>query len=333
MLVRIKHKVSPVAMSEQRHDGKVVLWVIRGDEDYGVGRATVGMAAALTKSDCRVVFATVEYGTLSGQLSALGYRVITLDDTGSSPPKDPKSFWGNVARHISHQLGLRRAIQRCADDCQCDWVHVRHNDLLPLAAMAGLARKVPIAWHIPNTINAKLPFGLQAILLQILCKLIGVFPLANSQHTADSLGSKLVGVEILRVGVDSSLYAPDAVAEPPQFSVPATVDGPPIFGILAEPFGLSIVEAMLMQKPVLAYNLGGPSETVVDGQTGWHIDNPSVEACEAGLVRALRDRAVWHEMGQLGRARALREYTTEVVAGEYLRIVDAKRRSLLQQLS
>lgn len=151
-------------MAKQRHDRRTVLWVIRGDEDYGVGRATVGMAAALTKRSCRVVFASVEDGTLSRQLSELGYTVRTLDYTGSSPPKDPNSFWSNVARQIRHQLGLRRAVQKYADDCQCDWVHVRHNDLLPLAAMAGLRRKVPIAWHIPNTINAKLPFGLQALL-------------------------------------------------------------------------------------------------------------------------------------------------------------------------
>ncbi len=37
----------------------------------------------------------------------------------------------------------------------------------------------------------------------------------------------------------------------------------------AEPFGRVAVEAQAMEKPILASNIGGSNETIIDGQTGF----------------------------------------------------------------
>jgi glycosyltransferase involved in cell wall biosynthesis len=89
----------------------------------------------------------------------------------------------------------------------------------------------------------------------------------------------------------------------------------------AEPFGLTVVEAMLMGKPLLVHALGGPAETVVDGETGWHVAEPTVEAFATGLERALGERARWAEFGQAGRERALAHFTIERVVERYLGFV------------
>lgn len=78
-----------------------------------------------------------------------------------------------------------------------------------------------------------------------------------------------------------------------------------------EPFGLSVIEAMLMKRPVLAHSAGGPGETVLDGVTGWHIDAPTPAGFGAGLVRMLDDRLQWNEMGAAGRTRAMAHFTDE----------------------
>lgn len=78
-----------------------------------------------------------------------------------------------------------------------------------------------------------------------------------------------------------------------------------------EPFGLSVIEAMLMARPVLAHRAGGPRETVVDGVTGWHIDAPTSGSFVAGLARMLDDRVRWDAMGAAGRTRALANFTDE----------------------
>jgi glycosyltransferase involved in cell wall biosynthesis len=88
-----------------------------------------------------------------------------------------------------------------------------------------------------------------------------------------------------------------------------------------EPFGLSVIEAMLMRKPVLVHALGGPAETVTDGVTGWHVTTPSVEAIAAGLRRAFADRSRWCEMGDNARRHALEHFTIDGEADHYLTLV------------
>ncbi len=88
-----------------------------------------------------------------------------------------------------------------------------------------------------------------------------------------------------------------------------------------EPFGLSVVEAMMMGKPVLVHALGGPAETVLDRETGWHVQEPTVEGFKAGLLRALGEREKWEVMGAAGRKRALEYFSLSRQAKEYVSIV------------
>ena len=90
-----------------------------------------------------------------------------------------------------------------------------------------------------------------------------------------------------------------------------------------EPFGLSVVEAMLMQKPVLVHALGGPAETVVDGTTGWHVPRPTVEAFAAGIRRVLADRGRWGEMGEAARRHAVQNFSLARFGENFLSIVQA----------
>jgi glycosyltransferase involved in cell wall biosynthesis len=89
----------------------------------------------------------------------------------------------------------------------------------------------------------------------------------------------------------------------------------------AEPFGLSVIEAMLMGRPVLVHALGGPAETVLDGLTGWHVASPDVTSFEKGLRRALADKPKWAEMGKEARRHALEHFSSQGQAERYLHII------------
>jgi glycosyltransferase involved in cell wall biosynthesis len=90
----------------------------------------------------------------------------------------------------------------------------------------------------------------------------------------------------------------------------------------AEPFGISVVEAMLMEKPVLAHRLGGPSESVIDGQTGWLAGDPSVATLCDSLLCVIQDRPDWERRGQLGRQRALKLFNQEERTNRYRRLIE-----------
>ena len=92
--------------------------------------------------------------------------------------------------------------------------------------------------------------------------------------------------------------------------------------VTPEPFGLSVVEAMLMGVPVLAHSLGGPAETIVDGNTGWLVHDSSVEAWIGALSRVLADRRSWSAFGSAARQRALTEYTLENEVARWITQVD-----------
>lgn len=92
----------------------------------------------------------------------------------------------------------------------------------------------------------------------------------------------------------------------------------------AEAFGLSVVEAMMMGKPVLAHALGGPAETVIDGTTGWHVKSPDKDSFKAGLLRALEDRPRWLEMAAAAKAHALDRFSVHRTTENLLAIVGSR---------
>ena len=56
-----------------------------------------------------------------------------------------------------------------------------------------------------------------------------------------------------------------------------------------EPLGLSVLEALAMQRPVVAFAGGGIPEIVRDGETGWLVRERSVAALAAALAAASSD--------------------------------------------
>jgi glycosyltransferase involved in cell wall biosynthesis len=88
-----------------------------------------------------------------------------------------------------------------------------------------------------------------------------------------------------------------------------------------EPFGLSVIEAMMMERPVLVHAFGGPAETVIDGETGWHVNETTTVAMAAAMKRVLADRDNWATMGKFARQHAIENFSKECQAANYMKIV------------
>ncbi len=71
-----------------------------------------------------------------------------------------------------------------------------------------------------------------------------------------------------------------------------------------EGFGIVYLEAGAYGKPVLAGNVAGALDAVVDGESGLLVDPTDHLAVAEGATRLLRDRGLARRLGATGRARA-----------------------------
>lgn len=79
----------------------------------------------------------------------------------------------------------------------------------------------------------------------------------------------------------------------------------------AESFGLVAVEAMLAKKPVVASDLGGLSEIVINNKTGFLFDPNSKEALSEALFKLIESPLLRSEFGEKGHERAIQEFSIE----------------------
>jgi glycosyltransferase involved in cell wall biosynthesis len=82
-----------------------------------------------------------------------------------------------------------------------------------------------------------------------------------------------------------------------------------------ETFGRTAVEPQVMGRPVIASALGGLTETVIDGETGWLVPPVYPDAWAEALAAAVdAGPARRAEMGALGRERCVKLYSVETMA-------------------
>ena len=82
----------------------------------------------------------------------------------------------------------------------------------------------------------------------------------------------------------------------------------------AEPFGLVLLEAMALGRPVVATAAGGPLEIVVDRQTGRLVPPSDPAALAGAIVDLLQDPSARERMGAAGLQRFHERFTADRMA-------------------
>jgi glycosyltransferase-like protein len=91
-----------------------------------------------------------------------------------------------------------------------------------------------------------------------------------------------------------------------------------------EGWGLAIMEAMAMQKPVVATSVGGIPELVKDGETGYLVEFGDVLGLSESISRLIEDPELRAEMGRKGR-ESVEGYTWESAAKKTLGLYEKTR--------
>ncbi len=87
-----------------------------------------------------------------------------------------------------------------------------------------------------------------------------------------------------------------------------------------EPFGGVVMEAMCMGLPVIATNIGGSTEQVADGETGFLVPPDDAVALAEKLESLLRDGELRRRFGAAGRRRIADRFALKDMAGRIERV-------------
>ncbi len=93
------------------------------------------------------------------------------------------------------------------------------------------------------------------------------------------------------------------------------------YPVIDEPFGLVPLHAMAHGRAVLTSNMGGPSETVLDGATGLHANPMDPRDMAERLIELWCDPARCDDMGAAGRDRYYARFTFDHFLDRFERIV------------
>ncbi|MEC9293223.1 MAG: glycosyltransferase family 4 protein, partial [Chloroflexota bacterium] len=85
------------------------------------------------------------------------------------------------------------------------------------------------------------------------------------------------------------------------------------------------IEAMAAGKPIIATNVGGTSEAIIDGETGLLVPAKNIKVMASTLLRLINDEHLQFKLGESGRQRSKNHYS----ANNYVTRLDELYRQLL----
>jgi glycosyltransferase involved in cell wall biosynthesis len=177
----------------------------------------------------------------------------------------------------------------------------------------GLDPDVPVVLFVGSLIPRKGVMLLAEIAKQVVKTVsrvqfvvVGEGPLKGqllNRLTADKLVDSFVFMSDLSEADLSALYGCCDV-----FVLPSLQEGQ----------GIVLLEASASEKPVVAFNIGGVNEAVVDGKTGLLVDRGNVDDLAEAVLRLLGDVSLRQKLGLAGRQFVGEYFTWDICAKKLL---------------
>jgi glycosyltransferase involved in cell wall biosynthesis len=76
---------------------------------------------------------------------------------------------------------------------------------------------------------------------------------------------------------------------------------------------VSLMEAMAMEKPVVAYNIRGVRDLVEDGVNGFLLPFGDIEGLANKIIYLMENPEIAKEMGRRGREKIEKEFSLKII--------------------
>lgn len=226
----------------------------------------------------------------------------------------------DLAGYVEHKVGVsEHRIAQIYNGVDVERFHPPAGGRVPMAAGPFVGPSL----FIVGTVGR-----MQAVKAQTLLARAFIRALELQPALRDRLRLAMVGDGPLRTEAQGLLDAAGvgglAWLPGERTDVPHVMRGLDLFVLPSQAEGISntILEAMATGLPVLATDVGGNADLVVDGQTGCIVAANDVEALAGGLVRMATDPARAAAMGRAGRARVEQQFSLPAMVAAYQGLYD-----------
>jgi len=89
-----------------------------------------------------------------------------------------------------------------------------------------------------------------------------------------------------------------------------------------EPFGIVLLEAMALAKPLISTTIGGPKEIIINEETGILVEPGNPEKLFHAIKKCLDDTSYAQNMGRLGRQRLNEEFSLNKNVQKTMKLYD-----------
>lgn len=251
-----------------------------------------------------------------------------------------RSSWMLLERpsHIVHRTAVR--LPSAAILCVSEFVAADVRALAPkkrtLVVHPGIELPEPVPPGVAAEVREQLGIAPDDVLVGMVARLAPVKNQDRLLEAVAELRRRGLTVHAVLVGGDAHALAPeygpylrslvsdfeleDAVTFAGQAADPrpylAAMD---VFVSAArdEGFGISLLEAMALETPVVGVDAGGPREIVEHGRSGLLVPAPDPEPLADAVERLAGDRELRATIGAGGRRRVEAEFTAERMAAAY----------------
>lgn len=226
-----------------------------------------------------------------------------------------------VARHTDHTVAISEVVRQAIlsrrestpETVTMVWNGISDPAVRSLQDSTTVRKTLQVPAKAPLIVSAARlePEKAVHVLVDAMAQLLPAFPHAVCLVAGEGHQRAALEAQIERLGLRDSVRLIGY-----QSDVHSIVRAADVFVLPspAEPFGLALVEAMALGKPVVATMAGGPSEIVQDGESGLLASPDNAASLSVAIGRLLSDTAFSQAIGRRGRERFLRHFTARRMA-------------------
>ena len=181
------------------------------------------------------------------------------------------------------------------------------QDAWPPRARLGIDRESPVV----GTVSSLTPHKGQKYLIQAAAKIREKYPATRFLIVGDGPLRRSLEEQALELSLQSSLIftgarrdIPDLLSLMDIFVLPSSS---------REGLGIAIIEAMAMEKPTVATDIGGIPEVVQDGETGLLVRPGDSAALAKAIIELIDNPDRAKAMGKKGRNRFAQKFTRKTM--------------------